>query len=454
MTISSATDLLTHISSDSTEPIISHNFVIPFLVYLGYDTATEVYPAFPTGNGPVDFAVRSNRNHKDIFVSSKQAPELLIEVKGQRTHGGVTINLSSETAQYSSTLTQLKRYLLAKGCESAKFGILTNGKHIQLWRKHHKVLHPVTVCHELNSDNISQIVEDIRLKLFKPLKALVISVYNNQGGVGKTTTVVNLAALLSCYKKKVLVIDFDPQQGDLSHGLKVTKGAKSIIDCLIDKNIDSHCLVQRFNFQFKNGNTVGFDVIPADPDIAESQTFQAFQSKIQGGELRFNDMICDFKAEYDYILIDSPPNWQFFSKSAVAASDVVLIPTRHNHLFSIKNAAIAISKFIPETQLLRNDGGPIALPIFFNNGKQTDAQLTISTNEIIKIIQDIKKDTGFNLAPYFFPRYSKAQKDTRIFEIPSHALIANAAFSRTPAAYKFSVAHSYYKQLVKEYFIQ
>lgn len=453
MMVSNAQELLIHISADSTEAMISQNFVTPLLAFLGYDIATEVYSSFPTSSGSVDFAVRSNQNRNDIFTNSRQSPEFIIEVKGQKTGAGAIINLAEGSTQYLKTVAQLKRYLLTQECSSAKFGILTNGKHIQLWRKHHKVIHPASTCHEMTSNNISDVIEEIKKKIQNPIPALVIAIYNNQGGVGKTTTVTNLAALLSCYKKKVLIIDFDPQQGDLSHGLGLNKGQQTIIDCLVDKNIDPRSLVQHYQHQSRNGTVVGFDVIPADPTIADSQAFQKLQSQVQRGELRFSDLIQDLRDSYDYILIDAPPNWQFFSKSAVAASDVVLIPARHSNLFSLRNAATAISKFIPETQRLRGDGGPIALPIFFNNGRQTEASLAISINEIKKIIYETQSTTGFNLIPYFFPNYTQALKDTTIFEIPSHAYIANSTFTRVPAAYKFAIVHAYYKQLVQEYFL-
>jgi cellulose biosynthesis protein BcsQ len=159
------------------------------------------------------------------------------------------------------------------------------------------------------------------------------------------------------------------------------------------------------------------------------------------------------KSEYDYILVDSPPNWRIFSQLAVYAADVVLMPTKHNNLFSLENAALAMKKFIPEAQQQRGDVTPIALPIFFNGEKITPPQLAAAQQEVNNIVKLAKKD-GFDLLPHFYPRYTNANKNLHIFEVPSYANIANAAFSRIPATYRDKTARDYYLALAKEYFLQ
>lgn len=101
-------------------------------------------------------------------------------------------------------------------------------------------------------------------------------------------------------------------------------------------------------------------------------------------------------------MIDSPPNWRVFSQLAVYAADVVLIPTKHNNLFSLENAATAIKKFIPEVQAQKADGSPIPLPIFFNGEKITPPQLAAAQQELINIIKTAKKEKEkFDLLPLF-----------------------------------------------------
>jgi cellulose biosynthesis protein BcsQ len=162
---------------------------------------------------------------------------------------------------------------------------------------------------------------------------------------------------------------------------------------------------------------------------------------------------------YDYILIDAPPNWRFFSISAVYAADVVLIPTKHNNIRSLQNAAISIQKYIPEIQKVRQEKtrgiewGAIALPIFFNGENIADAARVNAQNAIDEIIKQVKKKYSFDLIPYFYPSY-KTGYSKSIFELPNNAYISYANFDKIPAVYKSKVAYDYYSQLAKEYFLQ
>jgi hypothetical protein len=157
------------------------------------------------------------------------------------------------------------------------------------------------------------------------------------------------------------------------------------------------------------------------------------------------------------------PIGTFFSESAVYTADVVLIPTKHNNIYSLENAAIAIADFIPEVQKARQthngfyDFGPIALPIFFNGGKMNDVKKEKIQQEIQKIVNryKLKKDDklGTNLEPYFFPKIKSGVLDREIFCLPEYEIIANSAFSQKPATYAHKTAFEYYAQLAQEYFI-
>jgi cellulose biosynthesis protein BcsQ len=438
---------LLNLPDNAPEPTVGLIFVPEFLNTLGFEL-TERVPEYTTGNGndTVDYALRKNTAH-DIFIHTKLSPYILLELKGR------DINLTEGSSQYQSTVKQLKRYLLASNCKTVQWGIITNSVHIQLFRKHGKVIYPATSCLDITPDNLIEVVTAIKQKIENTPRALTVAIYNNKGGVGKTTTTVNLAAALTLKGHKVLIVDFDPNQQDLTSSLAVKQGKETLYSYLEDKKnrLNPADVIQPVvTKNAKIGQSFQFDIIPADEELASKGEDEVRQNF---GIRRLRKILDSLKCEYDYILIDSPPNWRFFSQSAIYASDVVLIPTKHNNIFSLENAAVAIKQFIPQIQQLRKDGGPIALPIFFNGESITDA----GRNTAYKAIEEIIKQTPtskFNLRPYFYPRYTQARQDRHIFELPSYAHIANAAFSRVPAAYKDKTARQYYLELAKEYFLQ
>lgn len=435
---------------ESNEAVISKRFVEYFIEALGFNQQEQV-PEFPTGNGTVDFAARKNTDG-DNFLFSKTNPYLLIEVKARATGAGAKINLSEGTPQYINTREQIRRYLLASKCNTSQWGIITNSVHIQLFRRHGKVVFPVTPSILIKKDNINAIVSHVKHLIDNPPKALTVCVYNNKGGVGKTTTTANLAATLAQQGKQVLVIDFDPQQGDLTKSLGLEVRKVSLYDCLSDRNLNIHDTIQAFAVKFKSGKSLQFDVIPADPKLGNF-TEQDLAARIEKGSARLKDALKAFVYEYDYIFIDCPTNWMFFSQSSLYACDVVLIPTKHNNLASIDNAVKVIKELVPKVKAARQDGRPIALPIFFNGENITPPQLKIANQEITSIITREIKASNFNLLPYFYPKYIKSDNNTKIFSLPSYAIVAGAAFARIPAAFKDSTAAKYYLELAKEYFI-
>jgi cellulose biosynthesis protein BcsQ len=424
------------------EAIVSANFSTQFLQALGFES-DEVVPHYDTnGGGIVDRAARKTIAN-DIFLHTKSNPYLLLELKGKN------INLTEGTPGYLKTVAQLKRHLLGSNCKSAEWGIISNSSHIQLFRKHGKVIFPATQCLALDLNNVDRVVADIRKKIAAPSRALTVTIYNNKGGVGKTTTTVNLAGILTFLGKKVLVIDFDFNQQDLTSALGIPVSDGLVKKALTDKNVDLKSAVVTYNFTNKKLQLC-FDIIPADSELANNSDREL--SELMRLYALY-DKLEFARQDYDYILIDSSPNWRFNSKLPVYAADVILIPTKHNNLFSLENAAMAIQKFIPEIQADKEDGSPIALPIFFNGEKITEPQREVAQKAINNILNNAKKDK-FDLLPYFYPKYTSARKDLHIHEVPSYANIASAAFSRTPAVYRDRSAHEYYKSLAKEYFLQ
>jgi chromosome partitioning protein len=443
--------VLDSIPPNAPEPIVTSLFVETLLEALGFSNQ-ERFPGFKTGRGAdaVDYAARKNTDGNN-FLFSPLNPYLLVEVKGRATNAGGTINLTEGTAQYKNTREQIKGYLLDPNCRTAQWGIITNANHIQLFRRHGKVVISATPCLLINKGNIDGIVAHIKQQIENPPQALTICVYNNKGGVGKTTTTLNLAAVLRKQNKRVLLVDFDSQR-DLTKSLGVQTGTVSLFDCLTNTALDIRQTIVPFDVTIQATKHWMFDVIPSDVRM-EQYTDSSLAAQIQKGAARLRDLLKVFVNSYDYILIDCPTQWIFFSQSGIYASDVVLIPTKHNGFASLENAARVITEFLPEVKKVRQDGGPTALPIFFSGETITPSQLDMANSEIAEIIKREKMKSGFDLEPYYWPKTDPKKNPKEIFTIPHYAIVANAAFARVPAVLRNTVVKKYYRDLAEEYFL-
>ncbi|MEG4091173.1 AAA family ATPase [Microcoleus sp. Pol12B4] len=453
MTTINWNEVLDSISENAEEPEVEDRFVKRLLNALGF-SSDEWVQQFKTGKGPADFAARKNHD-EDKFSVAKINPYLIIEVKG-RVSGNAIINLAEGTPAYKKAKEQITGYLLAPKCQTSQWGMITNSTDIQLFRKHGKIVLPATDCMRITKDNIIEIITKIKNLLENAPKALTICIYNDKGGVGKTTTTINLAAILRQQHKKVLVVDFDPQQGDLTDSLGLQEGKVKLSECLVDEALNVKETLQAFNLKDKAGLLVKvFDVIPSDLGLSKFMSYE-YEAQIEKGSAKLRDLLEIFVRNYDYILIDAPTNWTFFSKSCVIASDVILMPTEHNNFSSLKNAAKVIKEFLPEVKKLRQDGGPIALPIFFNKHKESEASIKRANAEI-KAILTLKKGENYildsKLLPYYWPKSIKTVIDTTIFSVPEYEVVSSAAFSRKPAVFQHKKAAEYYLKLAKEYFL-
>lgn len=171
----------------------------------------------------------------------------------------------------------------------------------------------------------------------------IIAVTNQKGGVGKTTTAVNLAACLAYKGKKVLLIDSDAQ-GSSTSGLGVSKDAieYSLYDCLIDSKKTKEALIKT--------NCRGLSIIPSLPELSAAEIELASE---ENREHFLEKAIKEIKDKFDFIIIDSPPALGMLTINIMTAADSLLIPIQCEYyaleglsqlMNSIKNIKKSLNK--------------------------------------------------------------------------------------------------------------
>ena len=144
----------------------------------------------------------------------------------------------------------------------------------------------------------------------------IISVSNRKGGVGKTTTTINIATALSAIDKKVLVIDFDPQgNATTSLGVQKRRDRPSSYDVLVGSASVNEAVVPT--------ELPRFDLSPSSPDLAAAEVELVDVDK---REFMFKESLSRLQNDYDYVLIDCPPSLNLITINAMVASNSVLVP--------------------------------------------------------------------------------------------------------------------------------
>lgn len=238
-----------------------------------------------------------------------------------------------------------------------------------------------------------------------------IAIANQKGGVGKTTTSVNLSACLAKLGKKVLLIDTDPQ-GNATSGVGINKGDvdQCIYNILID-DVDVKDVILQTDIDH-------LDVIPATISLAGAEI--ELVSTISR-EVRMKHALQPLEDKYDYIIIDCPPSLGLLTLNALTASDAIIIPVQCEYY-----ALEGLSQLLSTIQLVQKhlnkelviDG--VLLTMF-------DAR----TNLGIQVIEQVKKYFQDHVYKTIIPR------NVRLSEAPSHGepIIVYDARSRGAEVY-------------------
>jgi chromosome partitioning protein len=168
-------------------------------------------------------------------------------------------------------------------------------------------------------------------KLERHGPARIIALCNQKGGVGKTTTSINLAASLAEYGRKVLAVDFDPQ-GALSAGLGInTHDMTTIYDLMLDTKRDAHDAIVHTHVE-------GLDVMPANIDLSAAEVHLVNEV---AREMILARVLSKVVKEYDVILIDCQPSLGLLTVNALTAAHGVLIPLECE-FFALRGVALLI----------------------------------------------------------------------------------------------------------------
>ncbi len=225
--------------------------------------------------------------------------------------------------------------------------------------------------------------------------ARVISIANQKGGVGKTTTAVNLSACLAQKGKRVLLIDTDPQ-GNATSGLGIEAHTdRSVYNVLVDDMEISETIVSTM--------VKKLDVCPANINLAGAEIELV---SMVSRENRLKDAVDKIRDEYDYVLIDCPPSLGLITLNAFTASDSVLVPIQCEYY-----ALEGLGQLINTIKLVQKHLNPdlivegVILTMF-------DARTNLST----QVAREVEKYFGNKVFQTIIPR------NIRLSEAPSHGL--------------------------------
>ena len=247
------------------------------------------------------------------------------------------------------------------------------------------------------------------------MSAKVICVTNQKGGVGKTTTAVNLSFYLAKSKKRVLLVDFDPQ-GNATSGLGLDKNDKTKLGVTMTEvllgNADMEDSIR--HTKYKN-----YDLSPATPELANAEVEIAGLNK---KFVRLRDAINRVKDQYDFVLIDLPPSLSLLTVNGMIAADYLLLPVQ-TEFYALEGVA----QLLETIKLVKKQANP-HLKLLGVVATMYDKRTSLSAQVFAEIQKYFKELTFKTTIP----------RNVRVAEAPSHGVPVGDydKFSRGAKAYK------------------
>ena len=236
----------------------------------------------------------------------------------------------------------------------------------------------------------------------------IIAIVHQKGGVGKTTTAINLSACLAEAGQRVLAVDFDPQ-GNATSGLGFEKGYmnKTVYELLMGECEINECVIKEVQ---KN-----LDILPSDVDLSGAEIELLDESN---KESKLRKELKKVEKDYDFIIVDCPPSLNLLTINALTAADTVLVPIQCEYY-----ALEGLSQIIQTVDLVKKKLNP-KLELEGVVFTMYDAR----TNLSLEVVENVKNYLKGTIYKTIIPR------NVRLAEAPSHGMPINLYDNRSAGA--------------------